>query len=430
MPIQTIMLQLADALADQIGWLHQPLSADELIRIAQQRTGLRDFGDLELDTPLRQLLEPCMTEADLSVIGRVATKWDVVRFLSNLLQMRDAEKRDAMIGRESIKQPIFIMGLPRSGTTFLHRMMLEDPANRAPLVWQTIHPYPPARGADRRRVQVARQLRTFEWIAPEFRDLHPLNADSPQECSEITAHVFRSLRFDTTYHIPTYRAWLETDIAGHLPAYRFHKRFLQHLQRQDFHRPADSRWLLKCPDHLFALDAIRTVYPDARLIFVHRDPVKVLLSVAKLTEVLRRPFSRGVDPIAIGRQESIRWFDGARRMIQASEDSSLDGSICHVHYLDLVSDPVATVEQVYNHFGMDLAPTAAQAMAAYVAARPNGGYARHNYRFEDHSLNGEAERERFRPYLLHFGIGAEAAGARKQVDVPGVIAQHQNAVPR
>ena len=138
----------------------------------------------------------------------------------------------------------------------------------------------------------------FERLAPEFRGLHPLDATSPQECSEITAHVFRSLRFDTTYRIPTYRAgWTR---AGHLPAYRFHRRFLQHLQHQARHS-GGRRWVVKCPDHLFALDAIRSVYPDARLVFVHRDPVKVLLSVAKLTEVVRRPFTRRIDPAEIGR---------------------------------------------------------------------------------------------------------------------------------
>ncbi|HET8997826.1 MAG TPA: sulfotransferase, partial [Acetobacteraceae bacterium] len=355
-----------------------------------------------------QLLQPCLSEADLSLVGRVATRWDVVRFLSNLLQMRDAERRDPAIEQQRVTAPIFITGLPRSGTTFLHRMLMEDPANRAPLVWQAIHPYPPPRGADRRKASVARQLRTFEWLAPEFRDLHPLKADSPQECSEITAHVFRSLRFDSTYNIPSYRAWLDTDLAGHLPAYRFHRRFLQHLQQADAGWTAETRWVLKCPDHLFALDALRAVYPDARLVFVHRDPVKVLLSVAKLTEVLRRPFSRHVDPLAIGRQESARWFDGTRRMIAAS-DADGDSAICHVHYLDLVSDPVATVEQVYQHFDMALSPAAAQAMARYVAARPNGGYGPHRYRFEDHGLDPDAERAKFRPYMLHFGIEAEAA---------------------
>ena len=162
---------------------------------------------------------------------------------------------------------------------------------------------------DARPARVARQLRAFERLAPEFRALHPLDATSPQECSEITAHVFRSLRFDTTYRIPSYRHWL--DQAGHLPAYRFHRRFLQHLQ----HQAPGGRWVVKCPDHLFALDAIRAVYPDARLVFVHRDPVKVLLSVAKLTEVVRRPFTRRLDPHEIGRQESARWLDGTQRMI-------------------------------------------------------------------------------------------------------------------
>jgi hypothetical protein len=174
---------------------------------------------------------------------------------------------------------------------------MTDSANRAPLVWETIFPWPDRSGSDRRAVQVARQLKAFEWMAPEFRDLHPLDATSPQECSEITAHVFRSLRFDTNYHIPAYRDWLDADPERHLPAYEFHRRFLNHLQYQD---GAASRWVLKCPEHVFALQSIRAVYPDARLIFVHRDPVKVLLSVARLTEVLRRPFTRHLDPALIG----------------------------------------------------------------------------------------------------------------------------------
>jgi hypothetical protein len=422
LPIQTIMLQVADALADQIGWLHHPLDTHELIRIARRRTGLHDFGDVELDTPLRQLLGPCMTEADLSVVGRAATKWDVVRFLSNLLQMRAAEQRDPGILTQPVEQPMFITGLPRSGTTFLHRMLMEDAQNRAPLVWETIFPYPPAHGADRRRAQVARQLRTFEWLAPEFRDLHPLNADSPQECSEITAHVFRSLRFDTTYNIPSYRAWMDTDIAGHLPAYRFHKRFLQHLQHRDATQGRAPRWVLKCPDHLFALDAIRAVYPDARIVFVHRDPVKVLLSVAKLTEVLRRPFTRHLDRAAIGRQETARWFDGTRRMMQAAEDGRFATPICHVHYLDLVSDPVSTIEQVYQHFGMTLSQPAAAAMAGYVAARPNGGYGAHAYRFEDHGLDRDAVRAKFRANMLHFGIAAEESSHPARAHPPLPVA--------
>jgi hypothetical protein len=421
LPISTTALKLADSVAGLVGLLDRRFAADDLIRLARRRTDLEDFGDVDFGEPLRRFLDSCVDDASLSLVGRFATRWDVVRFLSNLLLLRAAEQEHASILAEPIAQPIFITGLPRSGTTFLHRMMLEDPANRAPLVYETIYPCPPSPGdRDRRTTQVARQLRTFRMLAPEFQGLHPLEATSPQECSEITAHVFRSLRFDTTYRIPSYRAWLEADPAGHVPAYRFHRRFLQHLQHQAGPRRPEPRWVVKCPDHLFALDAIRAVYPDARLVFVHRDPVKVLLSVAKLTEVLRRPFSRRLDPAEIGREESLRWLDGTRRMVEVGDDAGLPEPVCHVHYLDLVSDPVSTVDQVYGHFGLHLPPAAMRGMERYVASQPNGGYGRHTYRFEDHGLDAEAERKKFRTYMLRFGVSPELVPPARSTASPAV----------
>jgi sulfotransferase family protein len=396
--LQGSVLRLADGLADAFGLLRRPLRAEPLLALAQRRSRLADFGDTEFIDPLRRLLIACADEASLSLVGRMATRWDAVRFLTNLLRFRDAEARDPAILGEPIERPIFVTGLPRSGTTFLHRLLLEDPDNRAPLVWQTIYPYPPRRGRDTRPVRVARQLRAFERLAPEFRGLHPLDATSPQECSEITAHVFRSLRFDTTYDIPSYRQWL--DQAGHLPAYRFHRRFLQHLQ----HQSPGGRWVVKCPDHLFALDVIRTVYPDARLVFVHRDPVKVLLSVARLTEVVRRPFTRRLDPREVGRQESARWLEGTRQMMAVGDEAGLPEPVHHVQHTALVTDPVGTAAKLYQHFGLALPPGAATAMEQYARQRPRGGYGPRNYRFEDHGLDAGAEREKFRDYILRFDV--------------------------
>lgn len=340
----------------------------------------------------------------LSVVGRGATKWDVVRFLSNLLYMQDALNRTPSIADQPIAQPIFITGLPRSGTTFLHRLMLTDAMNRAPLVWETIYPSP-AYGAEQSRIRrVAKQLKAFEWLAPDFRALHPLEATSPQECSEITSHVFRSLRFDTTYYIPSYRRWLDADVQRHLPGYRFHKRFLQYLQHLD---GVQRRWVVKCPEHLFALQAIKAVYPDARIVFVHRDPVKVLLSQARLTEVLRKPFTRQLDPQTLGPDESRRWLDGTERMMAVGDDAGFPEPVCHVHHMDLISDPVSTVDSVYRHFGMQLPEAAAKGIEAYVAARPRGGYGEHRYHFSDHGLNEEQERARFRPYMVRFGVTPE-----------------------
>jgi hypothetical protein len=395
--------------------LDRPFDAAALITRARRHTGLHDLNESDIREPLHRFLLSCGTEARLSLVGRLATSWDTTRFLINLLRMHAAEQANPAIPSRPIERPIFITGLPRSGTTFLHRLLMTDPSNRAPLVWETIYPFPDApaiMGSRDNRVQrVARQLRAFERLAPAFRALHPLDATSPQECSEITAHVFRSLRFDTNYHIPSYRAWLDADVEQHLPAYRFHKRFLQHLQAQDGGPPATgtSRWVLKCPDHVFAIHAIRTVYPDARLVFVHRDPIKVLLSVARLTEVLRRPFTRRLDRATIGRDESARWLDGTRRMIEVGDDAGLSEPVCHVHHMDLITDPVSTVESVYQHFGLAVPTTVPEAIARYIAARPNGGYGPHEYRFADLGLDEATEREKFRPYTLRFGISTEAA---------------------
>ena len=406
MGIVQTALRLADSIGGLSGMLDRPFDVARLIRKAQQATGLTDFGDMSFVEPLERLLRSFETESNLSIVGRGAVHWDTIRFLSNLLWIEEAGRQAPEMTRQPIEKPIFVTGLPRSGTTFLHRLLLLDHHNRGPLVWETIYPSA-ASGRQAERVQkVAKQLKTIEVLAPDFRSLHPLEATSPQECSEITSHVFRSLRFDTTYLIPSYRSWLDGDEQRQLPAFQFHKRFLQYLQQLDGNTP---RWVVKCPEHLFALNVIRDVYPDARMVFVHRDPVKVLLSQARLTEVLRRPFTRHLDPSTLGADESRRWHEGCLRMMQASVDNPYRDPICHIHHLDLITDPVGTVDKVYRHFGLSLPEETIQAIDAYVRARPNGGYGQHSYNFADHGLNETEERERFHPYMAHFGIAAESS---------------------
>jgi Sulfotransferase family len=389
-------------MTDPFARLYRVPRADELISRARRRSGLADFGTTPFAEALQMLLRSCREEADLSLFGRFAIRWDSIRFLSNLLRLRAEELQAPEILDLPIERPLLIAGLPRTGTTFLHGLLAEDAANLVPRVWQTIHPYPTKAGADRRPQRVARQLRLFALLAPEFRRLHPLAANSPQECSEITAHVFASLRYDTTYRIPSYRRWL--DGSGHRDAYRFHKRFLQHLQHQ---AGRTGRWVLKCPDHVFALAAIREVYPDARMIFVHRDPLAVLLSVARLTGVLRRPFSRRIDKIEIGREDSDRWLTATELMIAAAERQPFAEPIFHVHYADLARDPLGVVAAIYQHFGIELAPPAADAIRRLVSLKPSGGYGARRYRFAEHGLDAARERKRYARYTEHFAIHRE-----------------------
>jgi Sulfotransferase family len=401
---------------DMLACWRQPPSAEHLIAEARRRTGLSDFGDIPFERPMRILLQACREEAELSLFGGAAIRWDTVRFLENLLRLRDEEKRAPEILDGPIEAPLVIAGLPRSGTTFLHGLLIEDSANIVPRVWQLIHPYPTRKergGADRRQQRVARQLRMFQILAPQFRRLHPIEASSPQECSEITAHIFASLRFDTTYRIPGYRRWL--DGTGHLDAYRFHKRFLQHLQHQ---RRLPGRWVLKCPDHIFALRALRAVYPDANLVFVHRDPVAVLASVARLTEVLRRPFNRRVDRFDVGREDSDRWLTAAELMVATADQARFEQPIFHVHYPDLVADPAATVSALYRHFGRILDPAAAERIKRRVAANPNGGYGRRRARLEDYGLDPGREHQRYAHYMARFGIIPEQGRMPSRENAP------------
>jgi hypothetical protein len=424
LPLEMRLLGLADRVIRALGLFEGPLRAEELARLAQRRTGLSDFGHSSFEEPLEVLLQDYERSADLGLVGRQAARWDVVRFLTNLLRLREEEKRHPEILDQAIDRPIFIAGMPRSGSSFLHNLIAQDPGVFVPFCWQTIHPCPlPGErpGEVSRRVGlVDRQIGKFARMAPEFPAIHPFTARSAQECSEITAHVFRSRRFETTHQLAEYPRWLEA--AGDLPGYAFHKRFLQHLQ----YRRGPGRWILKCPEHTFSLPSIRAVYPDAGFVFMHRDPVKVLQSVAKMTEVVRRPFTRHIDRLLIGRQVRDDWSRAAAIMVEAAAGSQTEPSaILNIGYRQLTADPMATVRTFYEHFALPLGEEAASGFRRFVADRHSGAYGKVHYRPEEFGLDSRTEAGRFRDYIECFAIESEGSagesggeGRRSLVGMP------------
>jgi hypothetical protein len=403
------ILALADRLSRASGIGAHPLDADALIDRAfgQRPSGKDDPDTTLLRHPLRQLCAALESEAKLSLAGRIAARWDAIRCLENWLRLRDEARRTPGIGEIAIRRPLIITGLPRSGTTFLHRLLDCDPSNLSPSCWQVMAPYPPLRGSDRRIQKTTAQLRCFARLAPGFQAVHPLSATAPQECSEIAAQTFQSLRYDTLFRVPSYLAWLDKE--GHEAAYRFHKQFLQHLQHQLGPLPDDRRWVLKCPDHVFALESARRVYPDARIVLVHRDPIKVLASVASLTEILRRPFTRRIDRAEIGLQVATRWEQGAAAMMAAAPAGRVatDG-IFHLQYSEISKDPLAAIRGLYGHFDMALSSDVLAKMQSEVSRRPRGGYGRNLYDLRDHGLSVDRERDRFASYTEQFGLPIEA----------------------
>lgn len=376
------------------------LDADALMRRAGGAAALAPFS---AEPGLRALVADYERHADLTFIGCCAARFDLTRLLDNHAALAARERAEPALRDQRIEAPVFITGLPRSGTTFLHKLLAEDPENRFPAVWETVYPLPrkPGDTPARRIAAVNRQLAAFERMAPGFHAVHPIDACAPQECTEITAHVFRSFRFETTHEIPGYRAWLRG--ADHVPAYRFHRRFLQHLQHTDG-RP--RRFVVKCPDHVFTLAALREVYPDARLIFLHRDPLEVLASVAGLTAILRGPFSTRLDRAAIGRQVLGDWVAGAEAMLRADAEALFPAAqVAHLRFQDLTADPVGTLAGVYARFGLPLSEAARTRMARRVAEEPRGGYGGVTFRLDAFGIDAAAARPLFRDYAARFAVG-------------------------
>jgi hypothetical protein len=358
---------------------------------------------------LGRLIEAIEADSDLTVFGRLSLRWDCIRLLRNAQLVEDTLAARPELAAAPVDKPIFILGLPRSGTTFLHGLLAADPANLVPRAWQTIYPAPRVPGFDAARDKRARtvegQLRFFAAIAPGFDAHHPIDADSPQECSEITACVFQSLRFDTTFRVPKHLAWM--DATGHDEAFAFHKKFLQVLQAD----LGPKRWVLKCPDHTFSLDAIVKTYPDARFVVVHRDPVAVFGSVAHLTEILRKPFVRNVDAAEIGAQVTERWIDGAERLVAFDRRADVGAARkINIRYEDLVADPLAAVRRIFGHFGETVSDAGIAGMAQALGAKARGGYAgQRHYALGKFGISPEALAPRFINYMDYFDILPQAS---------------------
>jgi hypothetical protein len=377
------------------------LDVTDMLAAALKRVGRDGFHDRSFVQPLQRLIASCNAESDLNSLGRNAVKFEIRRSLHNLLEFERRERDDPAVLTRPIERPIFITGMPRSGSTFLHRLLVRDTAVAAPLSWRLVHPHPSRAGRlgeGLNRIRVQAQFYLMRLLAPELNSLHEVAAGEPEECTDITAQVFQSLRYDSVYRVPSYQSWLQRH--GHVEAYRFHKRFLQHLDAQ----APGRRWILKSPDHVFALSDIRTIYPDAHWVFIHRDPVAVLASVARLTEVLRRPFAHSVDLAEIGQQVCASWLDGAQRMMHAAAASN---SILHLHYSEVISDPQKTADRLFRHGGHASSGDAARRMRRWLGNRSNRRHRQRRYDLTRFVLDPEALRAQFKPYTDTFGIELE-----------------------
>src|SRR5262249_33828243 len=249
------------------------LDTHRLVETARRRAGTDDEDTSFLDG-LHRLVESLETEANLNLMGRIAVREDIIRLLANRFRVEQDRRRDPGIAAEDIRRPIFITGMPRSGSTLLHGLLAQDPANRVPQTWEMLNPSPAPQRAtydrDPRIAKVERELWWFQRLSPSFQAIHDVGARMPEECVIILAHSLVGSQFASMYDVPSYSRWGDAQDAR--PGYELHRRFLQHLQ----HHCRGERWVLKAPVHLPHLGALLSVYPDARVIMTHREPLEVL----------------------------------------------------------------------------------------------------------------------------------------------------------
>ncbi len=375
-----------------------------LLDAARRETGLDDFGDPSFREGLDVLADSLAREAGLSDVGRMAYTGQILGYLQERLRIEECYRQHPEIDAQVIQAPIFVTGLPRTGTTALSNLLAADPAARSLRFWESQRPTPPPETAtyrnDPRIAEADAMLSGMKQAAPELALMHDDTGWSPTENQDLLGQHFRTLHFEGQGTIPSYvQWWLGCDMT---PAYRHHRRVLKLLQW----RCPPTRWNLKSPPDICHLDAMTAEYPDVRIIWTHRDPAKVLPSVCKLIAVIRALCSEHVDLHALGRAELALWSEAMRRGL-AFRRRVGDDAFADVFMDDVVARPIETVAGVYDHFGLPFTAPAEAAMRAWSAANPQHKHGAPRYTLAEFGLTLGEVRAAVRDYTQHFSIRFE-----------------------
>jgi Sulfotransferase family len=386
------------------------LVVDELIAEAREQAALDDFGSDSFREGLTVYCASASAEAHLTELGEAAIRANIVGTLVNRLRIVDWSQRHPHVADERIDAPIVVIGMFRAGTTFLSYLLEQDTRNRALVRWEAGDSVPPPTPETVRtdpRIDAARMGNDMlEQMNPRIRAIHHEEPDGPTECITLMSQDYKSLSWEAISNVPTYGRWLlEVDQRS---AYEYHRRALQVLQSGGVR----GRWTLKSPHHALNLEALTAVYPDARLVLLHRDPVVLCASVCSLIHTLSGTFS-DADHRAYIADHWVAMLEESIRRIDTFRAARPDHPIVDVAYDDLVRDPVGTVASVYAAVGNGaddrLDQRALDAMTAYVAAHPKNKLGVHGYDLAEFGLVAAQLAERFSGYVSRYDVAPEAS---------------------
>jgi Sulfotransferase family len=377
---------------------------DDLMSEARTETGLDDFGGDDFREGLAVYCESVVAEAKLNDVGAMAVRSIVVASLANRLRVVDWATRHPDVADQRIDAPLFVVGMFRAGTTLLSNLLDQDPTNRTLLRWEAHDSVPPPTRSTFRsgpRVDAVRaRAEMLEQLNPAIAVVHHEEADGPTECITVMSQDFKSLLWEAITNVPTYGAWLQD--VDQRSAYEYHRLVLQVLQ----HGGVRGRWSLKSPHHALALEALTAVYPDARLVLLHRDPVVLCASVCSLIRTLSGTFSDADHR----RYIADHWtgvLETSIHRIDAFRAAHPRVPVLDVYYDDLVRRPVETVAGIYRAFGAELTGEARVALDSYAAAGGRRRRGTHRYDLAEFGLDPDHVAERFAFYAERYDIPAD-----------------------
>jgi hypothetical protein len=380
------------------------LDYEGVLRDARERTGLSDFGDGAFREPLRRLLEGLEDEADLNAQGRAIQRERIVGFLVTHLQFESYWKRYPEIERERIAAPVVIIGLGRTGTTMLQRLLAANPRFYSTLWWEARFPVPfPGESLEDPTQRIARaraEVRMMYETIPDLEAMHPVDAMAADEEILLLEQSFYSSTPEAFAKLTKFAAWL--DAQDQTPGYRYLERLLKFLQWQKRRRGVTGeRWLLKSPHHIHYTDVLLSVFPDARIVQTHRDPVYTIPSWASLNYNLWRQGSDRADPLEAGRHWNEKMATGMKRCMRVRDAGNRDRFL-DLDYREIADRPLAAVQRVYDFIGWELTPQARAATEAWLAANGREKRPPHDYTLEMFGFTEAGLREQYREYIARF----------------------------
>jgi hypothetical protein len=377
-----------------------PLDAGALIDSARETSGIAEFadvGDGDWEGRLRAVVDS-INASDLTVVGRLMTREELLRCLRTRLFLGAERARHPDVAEEQIVAPVVVTGPARSGTTILFELLALDDGLRSPIATDVLHPALPASvDAAARRAMTESEQELWADVQPEFAAIHELRADLPVECITLTAPSFAGSHWSMVLDDPG--GWAPDPAAD----FSFHKAVLQSVQ----HGKPLKQWLLKTPAYLFMFDDLLKTYPDASVVFTHRDTARTMPSTVSTTAMVRWLRSDNVDVPALAELVDLMFTAGLNAVAERSKAGTLPPATGHVRFTDLMSDPTEAIGNAYAGIGRDFTDRHRAAVVHYLENKPRGKHGRHDYTAADWGYDAGALRAGAATYLSTFDIMRE-----------------------